>query len=100
MSIEWGIGRTSNIFIDAETDNDTQMLPTPEYLHRKRAFGIWSLPVRLTPRDCLVENTLDSIMRFYKTEIERHGWYGYFNYGDVMHAYDSSRDEWRYDVGG
>ena len=100
MSTAWGIARTSTIFIDAETDNDTQMLPTPEYLHRKRAFGIWSLPVRLTPRDCLVENTLDSIMRFYKTEIERHGWYGYFNYGDVMHAYDSSRDEWRYDVGG
>ena len=51
-------------------------------------------------RDSLIEGTLDGIMDFYEREIERHGWYGFFNYGDVMHGYDTSRDEWRYDVGG
>ena len=100
MSTAWGIARTSTIIINGETDESTQILPTAEYMHRKRAFGIWSLPTRETERDRRVENTLDSIMRFYRTEIERHGWYGFFNYGDIMHAYDRSRDEWRYDVGG
>jgi len=98
MSTAWGIGRTSTIYINGRGDH--QMVCTPEYLHRKRAFGIWSLPTVGTSRDSLLEASLDSVMLFYQREIERHGWYGFFNYGDVMHAYDASRDEWRYDVGG
>ena len=109
MSTAWGIGRTSTIYIYANpsTQNvadvlrgETVFLPTPEYLHRKRAFGIWSLPTRESSRDSLLENSLDNIMDFYKHEIEHHGWYGYFNYGDIMHTYDTWRGEWRYDVGG
>lgn len=100
MSTAWGIARTSVIYINPETDDDRQMVPTPQYLHRKRAFGLWSLPVYDTPRDTVVENTIGDIMAFYDREIERNGWYGFFNYGDVMHGYDTSRDEWRYDVGG
>ena len=29
-------------------EEESILLPTPAYLHRKRAFGIWSLPVRGT----------------------------------------------------
>lgn len=109
MSTAWGIGRTSTIYIyyngDASIADDLAFsepafLPTPEYMHRKRAFGIWSLPTRESERDIVVENALDSIMHFYNKEIERNGWYGYFNYGDVMHTYDPWRGQWRYDVGG
>ncbi len=106
LSTAWGIGRTSTIFIGrGENDkdgemNELQFCCTPEYLHRKRAFGIWSLPTVENERDSLIESTLDGIMSFYADEIERNGWYGFFNYGDVMHAYDGWRDEWRYDVGG
>lgn len=109
MSTAWGIGRSSTLYIyrngDPSISDDIQLgeatfLPTPEYLHRKRAFGIWSLPTRESQRDIMVENTLDSIMDFYNREIERNGWYGYFNYGDVMHTYDPWRGQWRYDVGG
>lgn len=109
MSTAWGIGRTSTIYIydnpsaqemaDAQR-GETVFLPTPDYLHRKRAFGIWSLPTQESSRDSLVETTLNGIMDFYKHEIERNGWYGFFNYGDIMHTYDSWRGEWRYDVGG
>ena len=98
MSTAWGIGRTSTILINSS--EEYHLAPTPEYLHRKRAFGIWSLPTMETPRDSLIEGKLQEIMQFYQKEIERNGWYGFFNYGDVMHAYDASRDEWRYDVGG
>lgn len=109
MSTAWGIGRSSTLYIyrngDPSISDDIRLgeatfLPTPEYLHRKRAFGIWSLPTRESQRDIMVENTLDSIMDFYNHEIERNGWYGYFNYGDVMHTYDPWRGQWRYDVGG
>lgn len=101
MSTAWGIGRTSTIFVNCQLSTaNCQLVCTPEYLHRKRAFGIWSLPTVETERDSLIEGKLQEIMQFYETEIERNGWYGFFNYGDVMHAYDASRDEWRYDVGG
>lgn len=109
MSTAWGIGRSSTLYIYRNGDpsisdnirlGEATFLPTPEYLHRKRAFGIWSLPTRESQRDIVVENTLDSIMDFYNREIERNGWYGYFNYGDVMHTYDPWRGQWRYDVGG
>ena len=98
MSTAWGIGRTSVVELNS-TFNST-LLPTPEYLHRKRAFGIWSLPKVESSRDSLIESTLADLMDFYDQEIERNGWYGFFNYGDVMHAYDALRGEWRYDVGG
>ena len=98
MSTAWGIGRTCTILINS--DEEYHLVCTPEYLHRKRAFGIWSLPTVETERDSLIEGKLKEIIQFYQTEIERNGWYGFFNYGDVMHAYDASRDEWRYDVGG
>ena len=100
MSTAWGIARTSTIYINPDSDEESILLPTPAYLHRKRAFGIWSLPVVENSRDSLVEGTLNGIMDFYEREIERNSWYGFFNYGDVMHGYDTSRDEWRYDVGG
>ena len=100
MSTAWGIARTSTLYINPDSEEESILLPTPAYLHRKRAFGIWSLPVIETRRDSLVEGTLCGIMNFYEREIERNGWYGFFNYGDVMHGYDASRDQWRYDVGG
>ena len=100
MSTAWGIARTSTLYINPDSEEESILLPTPAYLHRKRAFGIWSLPVIETRRDSLVEGTLCGIMDFYEREIERNGWYGFFNYGDVMHGYDASRDQWRYDVGG
>lgn len=102
MSTAYGIGRTSELLvsIDGSIEPDAQLACTPEYLHRKRAFGIWSLPTMETHRDSLIESTIDSLMHFYNDEIHRNYWYGFFNYGDVMHAYDGARGEWRYDVGG
>ena len=109
LSTACGIARTSTIYITSGTSSMprpsarqemSHLLPTPDYLHRKRAFGLWSLPTVEDERDSIIEQTISDIMTFYETEIERNAWYGFFNYGDIMHAYDSSRDEWRYDVGG
>lgn len=76
------------------------LLPTPEYLYAQQAFGVWSLPDRSTPFRTRVEDRLDAYINFYSKAIEQNKWYGFWNYGDVMHAYDPVRHTWRYDIGG
>lgn len=110
-----GIARTSEMMIfptlsipsnemlihDAELTNESpQLMCTPEYLHSVRAFGYWSLPDRTNFVKNWIENQLDSAFAFYQLEVEQRNWYGFWNYGDVMHAYDPIRHTWRYDVGG
>ncbi len=108
MSTAYGIARTSTAYITVTAEGidamktalpslacHTQYVPSPHYLHSKRAFGIWSLD-KGTALDTLLYN----IKNFYARQQEEHAWYGFFNYGDVMHSYDTSRKEWRYDVGG
>ena len=111
MSTPYGIARTSTLWIlphetyggkagvadDARRLTDEpRLLPTPEYLYEKRAFGIWSLP----KDDNDTEQRLRQYIHFYKNAIEQQKWYGFWNYGDIMHAYDADRHTWRYDVGG
>ena len=47
-----------------------------------------------------IETQLAFYIDYYNKQIEQHRWYGFWNYGDVMHAYDYDRHMWRYDVGG
>ena len=75
-------------------------LGTPEYYHKKKAFGYWSLPHFDNEQEKLLEEQLANAFAFYKQEVENRDWYGLFDYGDVMHSYDSVRHTWRYDVGG
>lgn len=111
MSTPYGVARTNELWLlpqacypsqQALTEqaamlaDDARLLPTPKYLHSRRAFGIWSLPT--SQKD--VEDRLDDYIRIYQQETERHKWYGFWDYGDFMHAYDPERGEWRYDVGG
>lgn len=115
MSTPYGIARTTTLTLvpqggytgkktfadDARQLSATSILmPTPEYLYNRRAFGIWSLPDRSTPFRTRVEERLDAYIHFYQKAIEQNKWYGFWNYGDVMHAYDPVRHTWRYDVGG
>ena len=73
---------------------------TPQYIHSAKVFGIWSLPDRSTRGKRWIENQLDTAINFYQKEIDQRNWYGFWNYGDVMHTYDDVRHSWRYDVGG
>lgn len=115
MSTPYGIARTSEFTLVpyselpsktqtvqwASDAAETQLLVcTPEYLHEMKTFGIWSLPDRSNDTKAWIENQLDSSFNFYKRAVEEHRWYGFWNYGDVMHTYDPSRHVWRYDIGG
>jgi hypothetical protein len=115
MSTPYGVARTTSLLIvpqggyagkadfakhAALATEKSVMMATPEYLHDSRAFGIWSLPDTTTAFRSKVENRLNAYIDLYKSAIEQNSWYGFWNYGDVMHAYDPVRHEWRYDVGG
>lgn len=126
MSTPYGIARTSEITlvpfaalpseqaISQLSDvlaEQPRLLPTPDYLHSKQAFGRWGLAADWLPTadgdyqrtDTLrteVESRLQRWIDVYKQAIDQSHWYGFWNYGDIMHAYDPERQEWRYDVGG
>lgn len=115
MSTPYGIARTSTLTLIPERAYpgkaavaeraqqqaaDAPLICTPEYLHSRRAFGVWSLPDRSNERRAAVETLLNDYLVFYERAIDERHWYGFWNYGDVMHQYDPARHEWKYDVGG
>ncbi len=72
----------------------------PEYYHDTKVFGVWSLIDRSTSIRAELEKELDDGYRFFMDQLEQWKWYGYWNYGDIMRAYNPVRHTWRYDVGG
>lgn len=115
MSTPYGVARTHSFVLmpssgykgkgnfanlASQLSSQHQLACTPEYLHEKQAFGIWSLPDRSNDMRARVEDRLDAYVSFYKKMVEQHKWYGFWNYGDFMHSYDPVRHEWKYDVGG
>lgn len=115
LSTPYGIARTSELTLFAsagvpsmeEISNQSQvagkpplLVSSPEYLHSLNIFGMWSLPDKTAPGRRWIEDQLDKAITYYQKEIDQRNWYGFWNYGDVMHAYDSVRHTWRYDIGG
>lgn len=115
MSTPYGIARTSVLTLIPERAypgkaavaqraqqqaEDAPLVCTSEYLHSRRAFGIWSLPDNSNEQRAQVEQLLKDYLDFYVKAIDERHWYGFWNYGDVMHQYDPARHEWKYDVGG
>jgi len=76
------------------------LVASPEYLHQVRAFGLWSVRDASTPFKAAVESGLDATLNLYLGQVDQRNWYGFWNYGDVMHSYDNARHVWRYDLGG
>ncbi|MFB9896129.1 exo-rhamnogalacturonan lyase family protein [Planobispora takensis] len=73
---------------------------TPGRTRAAGVFGTWSPPDRSAPAAAAIEDRLDFLADFYARQREERRWYGFWDYGDVMHAYDPDRHTWRYDVGG
>ncbi|GFE86780.1 exo-rhamnogalacturonan lyase family protein [Steroidobacter agaridevorans] len=77
------------------------MVAVPQTVHRAGVFGrTFSLPDRAAAKQARIEEQLDWLFDFYEKQRDQHSWYGFWNFGDVMHTYDSDRHTWRYDVGG
>lgn len=81
-------------------NHPAQYVCSPEYYHACKVFGHWSLISRDSEMMAYLEDQLTAITEFYMKEISQRKWYGMFNFGDVMHKYDTYRHVWRYDMGG
>ena len=94
--------RTETVALADALRTPPQLVCAPTTYKAASVFGgaIWSLPDRSNPLKARIEDQLDFYFDHYKKEIEQRHWYGFWNYGDVMHTYDSDRHVWRYDVGG
>jgi len=111
-----GVARTSELtlWIEPKTPERTRlaalaralgeppvMVPTPQTTVESGVFAhALSLPAQTAPAHAALEQQLDWMFDFYHGQQEQRGWYGFWNYGDVMHTYDFDRHTWRYDVGG
>ncbi|OBT82615.1 hypothetical protein VE02_07976 [Pseudogymnoascus sp. 03VT05] len=113
----YGIARTSEVFIfgfektpsrDTLSDltehmnNPPVLSAEPAYIQETKALGsYWGLPDTTSALSAqMIEGNLDFIFKQYQKEVEQRRWYGFLNYGDFMHSYDTDRHTWRYDVGG
>ena len=76
------------------------LVAAPQHLHAAQAFGHWGLEDRSTPVKTGIEDSLAATLNFYLTQPDQHNWYGFWDFGDVMHSYDNERHVWRYDLGG
>jgi hypothetical protein len=73
----------------------------PAHYTATQVFGGLFAPVdRSTPAKQRIEDQLDFYFDYYQKQVAQRRWYGFWDYGDVMHTYDADRHVWRYDVGG
>ncbi|MFD6424090.1 Tat pathway signal sequence domain protein [Streptomyces sp. NPDC060198] len=112
----YGIARTSELLFwvhDSTPGADTsarqtaavrtlpQLVAPPSQLIGAGVFGgLFAEPDRSTPAKARIEDHLDFLFSYYRDQVDMRRWYGFWDYGDVMHTYDPSRHQWRYDVGG
>ncbi|WP_370241750.1 hypothetical protein [Marisediminitalea sp.] len=78
-----------------------QVVAAPQdYLNAGVFGGLWTLPDRSSPAKAAIEDRLDFQVKYYCSQVDQRHWYGFWNFGDVMHTYDTDRHVWRYDIGG
>jgi len=100
----WALPATppSDTLVDmaAFTAKASRLLAAPQAVHSAGMFGAWNFPDTSTPALERLEARAKREVDFYLAQVEQRRWYGFWNYGDVMHSYDNDRHVWRYDIGG
>ncbi|MFJ9707493.1 Tat pathway signal sequence domain protein [Streptomyces sp. NPDC101234] len=113
----YGIARTSELLFWANESTPTpealadqvdavrvlpQLTAPPKQLIKAKVFGpgLFAEPDRSTAAKAKIEDHLDFLFTYYKDQVEQRRWYGFWDYGDFMHTYDTVRHQWRYDIGG
>ncbi|KAI5859529.1 hypothetical protein GGS23DRAFT_311986 [Durotheca rogersii] len=115
----YGVAQTNEIFLfafDKTPPSDTlaalttyvdeppALAAAPEHIQQTKAIGTyWATPESSNTSSetaRAIEAHLDFLIDFSKSQIEQRRWYGFWDYGDIMHTYDVDRHTWRYDVGG
>ncbi|GAA1642537.1 hypothetical protein [Actinoplanes couchii] len=76
------------------------LVGSPQHNSAAGVFGSWSPVDRSTPAKVVIEDRLDQMHAAHLVQTDQRNWYGFWDYGDIMHSYDGVRHVWRYDVGG
>ncbi|MDP5030465.1 hypothetical protein [Paraglaciecola sp.] len=93
--------RTDTIAMADTIRQPAQIVAAPQdYLASGVFGGLFSLPDRTNPEKSAIEDRLDWQVDYYHKQVDQRHWYGFWNFGDIMHTYDTDRHVWRYDVGG
>jgi YetA-like protein len=78
-----------------------QLINPVTQLTGSKVFGGLFAPVdRSHPVKAVIEDHLDFLFGLYQRQVDQRHWYGFWDYGDIMHTFDEDRLVWRYDVGG
>ncbi len=79
-----------------------QLAAPPKQLIKARASsaGCSPSPTAPPPPRRRSRTTSTSSSPTTRTRWSMRRWYGFWDYGDIMHTYDTDRHQWRYDVGG
>ncbi|MHC1481677.1 exo-rhamnogalacturonan lyase family protein [Frateuria aurantia] len=89
------------VALDRQIQKPPQLTPSTAQIHASGVFSAYYAPA--APHSPL-ERDLDAglawCFEYYRRQVEQRRWYGFWDYGDVMHTYDAYRHVWRYDVGG
>ncbi|KAI7258022.1 hypothetical protein KC345_g10643 [Hortaea werneckii] len=94
-------GKQAVLDFAADVQTDSLLIADPEVYEETKVFGTyWHPPKQDKYRTNTHERAMLGYMDFYIREVEQRKWYGFWDYGDVMHTYDPVRHCWRYDVGG
>ncbi len=77
------------------------LITAPAVYTAAGVFGTgWNQPSPPSAKKQAIENQLAGYFDYYQKQVDQHHWYGFWNYGDVMHSYDKDRHTWKYDIGG
>ncbi|SMO34414.1 Tat pathway signal sequence domain protein [Gracilimonas mengyeensis] len=97
-------GTPSNTFLGnfaRSVEQPPQLSVQPkDFLNAGVFSNMWGLPDRSNKKLSELEDRLDWSIQYYDDQVDQHHWYGFWDYGDFMHTYDTDRHMWRYDVGG
>src|SRR5699024_11261055 len=109
-----GIARTHELVVDAfdATPGHEELaarartcaLPpllraSPQRLRDAGVLGTWSVADRSTPARAAIEDRLLWLREFYRDQVEQRGWYGFWDYGGLMHTYAADRHGRPDDIG-
>jgi hypothetical protein len=95
-------GAEELVAISRRIQTPPQLMASSAALHGAGVFSEYWAPAaaKSNAAQGKLEKQLAWTFEFYRNQVEQRKWYGYWDYGDVMHTYDEQRHVWRYDVGG
>jgi len=76
------------------------LVSSPQHNSSAGVFGSWSPADRSSFAKTVIEDKLAFMHDHYVKQVDQRSWYGFWDYGDVMHEFDRDRHVWRYDIGG